>query len=121
MPKALAVGIVTGDKNDKTRRVEIPRLVRHEKYGKFLRKKTICYVHDEENESRHGDRVEIEESVPTSKTKRWRLVRVVTKSTEIDLAALRAARKAQEQESAADEAAKAEAAGAPSDAAKAEG
>lgn len=96
MPKRVAVGIVTGDKNDKTRRVEIPRLVRDPKYGKFLRMKTICYVHDEENESNRGDRVEIIESTPTSKTKRWRLVRVVSKSTEIDLAALRAARKAQE-------------------------
>ena len=96
MPKKVAVGIVTRAKNDKSRRVEIPRLVRHPKYGKFMRMKTICYVHDENNESQRGDRVEIIESTPTSKTKRWQLVRVIEKSTEIDLAALRAARKAQE-------------------------
>lgn len=65
---------------DKTRRVEIPRLRPHPKYGKYLRKKTICYVHDEKNESNLGDRVEIAETRPLSKLKRWRLLRIVTAS-----------------------------------------
>lgn len=77
MARQLAVGIVTSDKNDKTRRVEIPRVVRHPKYKKFVRRKTICHVHDERNESRLGDTVEIEESRPMSRLKRWTLVRVV--------------------------------------------
>lgn len=88
MPKAVAVGIVTSAKQNKTRRVEIPRLVKHPKYGKYIRRKTICYVHDESNLSQQGDTVEIVESIPRSRTKRWDLVRVVSKSTEIDLASL---------------------------------
>lgn len=80
MPKRTEIGVVTGDKTSKTRRVEIPRLVKHAKYGKFLRRRTICYAHDENNESKLGDTVEIEESRPMSKLKRWALVRVVTKA-----------------------------------------
>ena len=59
MPKRVAVGVVTSDKMAKTRRVEIPRLVRHPKYGKFIRRRTVCFVHDEENKSKAGDTVEI--------------------------------------------------------------
>lgn len=90
MPKKTAVGVVTGDKTSKTRRVEIPRLVRHPKYGKYVRRKTVCYIHDGNDESHMGDTVEIEESRPLSKTKRWNLLRVVSKSTAVDVAALRA-------------------------------
>jgi len=93
MPKRLVSGIVTSDKMSKTRRVEINRLVQHPKYKKYIRQRTVCYAHDEENESGAGDLVEIVESEPLSKLKRWRLVRVLEKSTEVDLAALRAARK----------------------------
>ena len=93
MPKRIVSGIVTSDKMSKTRRVEIDRLVKHPKYKKYIRRRTVCYAHDENNESGTGDRVEIIESAPLSKLKRWRLVRVVEKSTEVDLAALRAARK----------------------------
>jgi small subunit ribosomal protein S17 len=74
------VGVVTRDKMDKTRRVEIQRLDRHPRYGKFIKRRTVCYVHDEANESHNGDTVEIMESRPLSKLKSWRLVRVVTKS-----------------------------------------
>lgn len=77
--KAL-VGFVTGDKMDKTRRVEIPGLRPHGKYGKYLKRRTICYVHDEKNESHAGDQVEIAETRPLSKLKRWRLVRIVKAS-----------------------------------------
>jgi small subunit ribosomal protein S17 len=73
-----AVGVVTSDKMNKTRRVEIPRLVKHPRYGKYIRRRTVCHVHDERNESRLGDTVEIMETRPLSKTKHWRLVRVVT-------------------------------------------
>ncbi len=98
MPKTIAVGVVTSDKMNKCRRVEIPRLVRHRKYGKFLRRRTICHVHDEKNESNAGDTVEIVECRPRSKTKRWELVRVVSKSQQVDIAAMRAAAKAQQAE-----------------------
>ena len=94
MPKRVAVGTVKSDKMSKTRVVEIPRLVKHPMYGKYVRHRTICYVHDEENESARGDKVEIIEHVPTSKKKRWKLVKVLEKSTLVDVAALRAAQKA---------------------------
>lgn len=92
MPKKVAIGVVTSDKTAKTRRVEIARKVKHPKYGKIIRKKTVCYVHDEEEESGVGDTVEIVESRPLSKTKRWNLVRIVEKSRAVDVAALRAAK-----------------------------
>ena len=75
-----AVGVVTRDKMNKTRRVEIPRLEKHPRYGKYIKRRTICYVHDETNESHLGDTVEIAEARPMSKLKRWRLVRVVKKA-----------------------------------------
>ena len=97
MPKKVAVGVVTSDKQDKSRRVEIPRLVKHPKYKKYIRRKTVCYVNDEKNESKEGDTVEIIECRPKSKMKRWELVRVVTKSLAVDLAAMRAAGDAEEE------------------------
>ncbi len=80
MPKRIVVGVVTSDKMEKSRTVELPRLVRHPVYGKYVHRKTKCHVHDENNESHAGDTVEIEECPPVSKLKRWRLVRVVTKA-----------------------------------------
>lgn len=74
------------------RRVEIPLIVRHRQYGKTIRRKTVCHVHDENNESAVGDRVKIEESAPISKLKRWRLVEVLEKSKAVDVTALRLAR-----------------------------
>src|SRR5580704_8741017 len=78
--RRVETGVVTSAKMNKTRRVEIPRLVKHPRYGKYIRRRTICHVHDEQNESRMGDTVEIMESRPLSKTKHWRLVRVVRKA-----------------------------------------
>ena len=78
--RRVAIGIVTSDKMNKTRRVEIPRLVKHRRYGKYIRRRTVCHVHDEQNESHQGDTVEIMESRPLSKTKHWRLVCVVTRA-----------------------------------------
>lgn len=94
MPKRVMVGVVTSDKMAKTRRVEIARLVKHPKYKKYVHRRTVCYAHDEQNESGVGDTVEIVECRPLSKLKRWQLVRVVTKSTLVDVAALKAARAA---------------------------
>src|SRR5208337_4081396 len=67
------IGAVTSDKMNKTRRVVLERLVPHPKYGKLMRRRTVCHVHDETNESRLGDMVEIMETRPMSKLKRWRL------------------------------------------------
>ena len=91
MPKRQLIGVVKSDKMNKSRRVEIERLVQHPQYGKFMRRKTVCHVHDENNESHEGDTVEIVESPPRSKTKRWDLLRIVAKSQQVDIAAMRAA------------------------------
>ena len=91
MPKKQLIGVVTSDKMDKSRRVEIDRLVKHPKYGKFVKSRTVCHMHDENNESKLGDTVEIIECPPKSKLKRWDLVKVVKKSTLVDIAAMRAA------------------------------
>jgi len=75
--KKKLIGVVTSSKRDKTLRVEIARRYKHAVYGKIVRGRTICHVHDEENTSKEGDTVEIVECRPRSKTKRWELVRVV--------------------------------------------
>ena len=80
MPKRVVTGVVTRDKADQTRRVEIARQVKHPIYGKMMRRRTICYAHDAENVSKIGDTVDIEESQPISKLKRWVLLRVVAKA-----------------------------------------
>ena len=85
--KRVVTGVVTSDKMNKTRRVEIPRLVKHPKYGKYIRRRTICYAHDEQNASHVGDTVEIMETRPLSKMKHWRLVRIVTKGPQTPAAA----------------------------------
>src|SRR5271168_1884498 len=80
--RRIEIGVVTSDKMNKSRRVEIPRLVKHVRYGKYIRRRTICHVHDEQNESHTGDTVEIMETRPLSKTKTWRPLRVVSKATQ---------------------------------------
>jgi len=80
------IGVVTSDKMNKTRRVEIERLVPHPKYGKFLRKRTVCHAHDEQNQTHVGDLVEIMETRPLSKLKRWRIVRIVRQGAQQALA-----------------------------------
>ena len=76
------VGIVTSDKRDKTRTVAVEFQKVHAKYGKRLRREAKFQVHDEKNEAGQGDRVEIAQCRPLSKTKSWRLVRVIEKAPE---------------------------------------
>jgi small subunit ribosomal protein S17 len=75
------VGTVTGDKMHKSRRVEVERVYRHPKYGKTVRRRLVCHVHDEDNRSHVGDIVEIVETRPLSKLKRWNLVAIVRHAT----------------------------------------
>lgn len=70
-------GVVESDSRHQTRRVVINYLTMHPKYGKFVRQRTILQVHDEKNDARSGDVVEIAPCRPISKSKRWTLVRVV--------------------------------------------
>jgi small subunit ribosomal protein S17 len=81
--RKVLMGVVTSDKMNKTRRVEINRLVKHARYSKYVKRRTVCYVHDEKNESRKGDIVEIEESRPLSKLKRWSLIRITKKAANV--------------------------------------
>ena len=73
-------GLVLSDKMDKTLVVSVERRLRHGSYGKVLTRSTKVYAHDEKNESKAGDRVQVMETRPLSKTKRWRLVSVVARA-----------------------------------------
>ena len=76
-------GTVTSDKNAKTLKVEVARRFPHPKYGKIVRGRTVCHTHDPHERGKLGDLVEIVESRPHSKLKRWELVKVVRASDEI--------------------------------------
>lgn len=76
------VGVVSSDKADKTIRVSIDFQTKHAKYGKYLKRQTVILVHDEKNEAKLGDRVEIAECRPISKTKHHRLLRIVERAPE---------------------------------------
>lgn len=71
------VGEVISDKMDKTVSVLISRMIRHAKYGKYLKRTSVFKAHDEKNEAKIGDIVRIVETRPLSKTKRFALVEVV--------------------------------------------
>ncbi|MCT8563885.1 30S ribosomal protein S17 [Glaesserella parasuis] len=73
-------GKVVSDKMDKSFVVAIERTVKHPIYGKFIRRTTKLHVHDENNEAKLGDVVEMKECRPLSKTKSHTLVRVVEKA-----------------------------------------
>lgn len=74
------VGEVVSDKMHKTIAVQIYRLVRHKKYGKFMRRSSVFKAHDEKNEAKTGDVVRIVHTRPLSKTKRWKLAEIVQKA-----------------------------------------
>ncbi len=74
------VGKVVSDKMDKTIVVAIEDHIKHPTYGKIISRTTKIYAHDEENTCGIGDTVELMETRPLSKTKRWRLVRVIEKA-----------------------------------------
>jgi small subunit ribosomal protein S17 len=75
------VGVVTSaHKTPKTLRVEVEFLVRHSKYGKYMRDRSILHVHDEKQEAALGDRVQVMECRPMSKLKTWRLVKVLERA-----------------------------------------
>ncbi len=73
-------GIVTSKMGDKSIKVTSSYKNRHSRYGKVINRKTVVHVHDEQNDSNLGDRVEIMETRPVSRLKRWRLTRVVDRA-----------------------------------------
>jgi small subunit ribosomal protein S17 len=74
------IGTVTSDKMEKTIVVQVDRLVKHPVFKKYVRRRSVFKAHDPEGAAKTGDRVEIVECRPISKTKRFRLVRVLQKS-----------------------------------------
>ena len=70
-------GTVVSDRMDKTIVVKTERRVKHPRYGKYIRRYTTYYAHDELNQAKVGDKVELAFTRPVSKTKRWRLTKVV--------------------------------------------
>ena len=75
-------GLVVSDKMNKTRVVLVERRLAHSKYGKYMSRKAKYKAHDEKNEYRVGDRVEIVESRPLSREKRWRVQRLIERPQE---------------------------------------
>lgn len=73
-------GRVVSDKMQKSAVVAIERFVKHNIYGKFIKRTTKLHIHDEKNECAIGDLIEIRESRPISKTKSWVLVRIIEKT-----------------------------------------
>lgn len=74
------VGLVVSSKMDKTVVVAIADHVKHPKYGKVIKRTVKIHAHDENNECGVGDKVEVMETRPLSKTKRWRLVNIIEKA-----------------------------------------
>lgn len=74
------IGTVVSDKMNKTRVVQVMRMVKHPLYGKYMRRYSKMYVHDMENQSRTGDVVKIKQARPLSKLKSWTLVEVVRRA-----------------------------------------
>ena len=74
------IGLCVSDKMEKTIVVQVTRLEKHKKYKKYLRRHTKFYAHDEKREAKVGDTVQIVETRPLSKLKRWRLVKVLARA-----------------------------------------
>jgi small subunit ribosomal protein S17 len=77
------IGVVIGDKMNKTRVVMVERRLAHAKYGKYMTRRAKYKAHDEKNEYRVGDRVAIVESRPLSREKRWRVERLIERPQEV--------------------------------------
>ena len=106
------IGIVTSRSGDKSIKVTVPFKVPHPRYRKIINRKTVVHVHDEKNEAALGDKVEIMETRPISRLKRWRLVSIIQKAvsasaaiTEADVAAAVPTKTTKPADSAADSAA----------------
>jgi small subunit ribosomal protein S17 len=76
-------GVVTSSAGDKSATIMIERRIKHPLYGKIIKRSTKLHVHDEANECAKGDTILIEECRPMSKTKSWKLVKIVEKASEL--------------------------------------
>jgi small subunit ribosomal protein S17 len=85
------IGLVTSRTGDKSVKVTIPYKIPHPRYKKVINRRSVVHVHDENNETHVGDKVEIMETRPISRLKRFRFLRIVTLSAAAEAAAARAA------------------------------
>ena len=76
-------GVVTSNAGDKSATIMIERKIKHPVYGKYVKRSSKIRLHDETNECNKGDTILIEECRPMSKTKSWKLVKIVEKAAEI--------------------------------------
>ncbi len=76
----ILTGLVVSNKMDKTVTIRVERKVQHPLYGKFIRRSTKVHVHDEDNQCQIGDMVTVEQCRPISKSKTWRLVKVLERA-----------------------------------------
>ncbi|MBI3886078.1 MAG: 30S ribosomal protein S17 [Opitutae bacterium] len=81
-------GFVTSRMGDKSVKVTIPYKTPHPRYHKVINRKTVLHVHDEKNETKVGDKVEVTETRPLSRLKRWRVIRVVEAAVGTDVVAI---------------------------------
>ena len=89
------IGFVTSKMGDKSVKVTVPYKTPHPLYHKVINRKTVLHVHDEKNETKVGDKIEVTETRPLSRLKRWRVIRIVeaavgaaTAISETDVAAV---------------------------------
>jgi len=82
------VGNVTSRSGDKSIKVTVPFKVPHPRYQKVINRKTVVHVHDDKNETKVGDKVEIMETRPISRLKRWRVINVIERAVTADAAAV---------------------------------
>jgi len=78
--RKVKVGVVSSDKMDKSRVIQVQRNIKHPLYKKYVRKTTKFMAHDENNDSHVGDVVKIMETRPLSKSKRWRLIEILERA-----------------------------------------
>lgn len=82
------IGNVTSRSGDKSVKVTVPYKIPHPRYKKVINRKTVVHVHDESNETKVGDKVQIMETRPLSRLKRWRVIRVIHAAVTADSAAV---------------------------------
>ncbi len=82
------IGFVTSRSGDKSIKVTVPFKTPHPRYQKVINRKTVVHVHDEKNETNLGDKVEIMETRPISRLKRWRIVNVLERAVIADVTAI---------------------------------
>ena len=78
------VGFVTSRSGDKSIKVTIAYKTPHPRYKKVINRQTVVHVHDEKNETKIGDKVEVMETRPISRLKRWRVVKVITHAATVE-------------------------------------